>query len=231
MSKPDLWMIAGPNGAGKTTFVQKMGGRLGLPQEAFINPDAITLQYLKAKGINTWGEAPPAVLKKTFIKAANDAQSTLEQRVDDGGLAVIETVLSTNKYCQLVDRVIELDGSFHLVYVALDSPERSKERVALRVTRGGHGVPEDKLVSRWNKSLEFLPWFAVRATDFWVFDNSSSEEHRGETLLVSGTERVLHLHGVPPPPMRVIVGDFITRFAQHDADHRWHLDLGEDFKL
>ncbi len=47
MSKPELWIIAGPNGAGKTTLVSKSRHQFGLPEDAYINPDAITLECLE----------------------------------------------------------------------------------------------------------------------------------------------------------------------------------------
>jgi predicted ABC-type ATPase len=51
-------------------------------------------------------------------------------------------------------------------------------RVRLRVAQGGHDVPEDKIVSRYSRSLDLLlP--AIRETDrAYVFDNSGENKER-----------------------------------------------------
>lgn len=231
MSKPELWIIAGPNGAGKTTLVLKARHQFALPEQAFINPDAITLMYLKEQGIGTWADAPSDTLEATFIRAANDAERLLHERIESGGTAVIESVLSTQKYCRLVERVLELGGTFSLIYVALQSPEVSRQRVTIRKAKGGHGVPEDKLEARWKRSLELLPWFAVKATEFWLIDNTAPEEITGGHLLVSGAKRVLHVHGIPNLEMRPLVSAFLTGFTSQPEAAGWRFDLEDRFEL
>lgn len=229
MAKPELWIIAGPNGAGKTTFVQSARIEARLPEDCYINPDAITLQYLRQLGIESWHAAPADVLKATFIRAANDAEQVLRERIESRGVALIETVLSTRKYCPLVERVMELGGTFNLIYVALDSPALSQERVAIRTRRGGHDVPSEKLAPRWKASLENLPWFAVRAEHFLFYDNSSSSKAEERMLIVSGADDVLTLHGLPPPAMRRIIAAFIPNFVALDTKRRWRLDIDDQF--
>lgn len=229
MAKPELWIIAGPNGAGKTTFVESARIEAGLPEDSYVNPDAITLSYLREMGIQSWGEAPPDILKSTFIRAANDAERMLNERIEAGQVVLIETVLSTRKYCALVERVRELGGVFNFIYVALNTPGLSRERVALRRSRGGHDVPSDKLVPRWRASLANLPWFAVRAGNFFLYDNSSSSKDEPQVLVLSGTEQVLTLHGLPSPAMRGIIAEFIRDFAAQDSERRWRMDIDEPF--
>jgi predicted ABC-type ATPase len=65
-----------------------------------------------------------------------------------------------------------------LVYVVLDSPQRNIERVRLRVRKGGHDVPDEKVRSRYTRSLEQLPWFLDRADEAWIYDNSGAEPRR-----------------------------------------------------
>lgn len=231
MPRPQLWIIAGPNGAGKTSLVSESKDSLGLPEDAFINPDAITLSYLQEQGIESWKEAPPEVLKETFIRAANDAERLLEARMETGGIAVVESVLSTTKYCKLVERVRELGGELKLIYVALKSAELSKARVGLRVLKGGHDVPADKLDARWKKSLELLPWFAFRADEFWIIDNSEQRKVTGGHLLVSGSHQVLHLHGIPEGDLRAAMSEFLTKFTELNSAGTWSLDLGDRYEL
>jgi len=231
MASPDLWIIAGPNGAGKTTLVSRGRESFGIPAHGYINPDAITLEYLKEHNIQSWREAPPALLKETFIRAAKDAQILLEKRIESGEIAIIETVLSTEKYQPLVKRVHKLGGRFRLIYVALDSPDKSRERVRIRVGKGGHDVPDDKLVSRWTKSLELLPWFAWHADEFWIIDNSPPEKVSQGHLLVSGSDRCLHVHGLPAGNIRPVVAEFLARFCDLNTNGEWRLDFGDTFAL
>ena len=231
MARPEFWIIAGPNGAGKTTLVAGAKGGFGLPEDAYINPDAVTLAYLREQGIQDWKEAPPEVLKQTFVRAANDSQRLLEKRIEHGKTAVIERVLSTSKYCEVVERVLELGGTFNLIYVGLNSPMLSRQRVGLRVMKGGHDVPADKLESRWRKSLELLPWFAFRASHFWIFDNSNPEKFDGGQLLVSGSDHVLHLHGIPTDDFRVLTSQFLNKFEEMNIGAEWKIELEAPYKL
>jgi predicted ABC-type ATPase len=58
-----------------------------------------------------------------------------------------------------------------LTYVILDSVERNIERVRLRVAKGGHSVPEDKIVERYARSLE---QFLEQADRALLYDNSGA---------------------------------------------------------
>ncbi|MBB4859526.1 putative ABC-type ATPase [Novosphingobium chloroacetimidivorans] len=87
----------------------------------------------------------------------------------------VETVLSTGKYRRLVDKAKELGFAIWLIYVVLDSPERSIERIKLRVAKGGHHVPDDKVRKRYMSSLDQLPWFLDRADQAWIWDNSGAK--------------------------------------------------------
>ena len=86
----------------------------------------------------------------------------------------METVLSTDKYRRLVLTAKALRFEMRLTYVILDSPDRSLERVKLRVAKGGHDVPKDRIIARYSRSLEQLPWFLDQADQASIFDNSGA---------------------------------------------------------
>ena len=71
----------------------------------------------------------------------------------------------------------------------LDLPQRNVERVRLRVKKGGHAVPEQKILERHARSLEQLPWFLEHADQAWLYDNSGAkprligEKHAGVITL------------------------------------------------
>lgn len=103
----------------------------------------------------------------------------------------VETVLSTDKYRRLVEEAKRRGLEFRLIYVLLDSPDRNVERVRLRVAKGGHDVPEDRIRARYERSLAQLPWFFDRADRAWVFDNSAAtprlvaEKHEGRPIFAA----------------------------------------------
>jgi predicted ABC-type ATPase len=111
--------------------------------------------------------------------------------VTAGEPAGVETVLSSGKYRPLVEEARAAGGFVGLIYVALSSPAIARERVAARVRRGGHGVPDEKVDRRWKRSLDCLVWFAERASAFWVIDNSDSDPTRPPVLMASGKSGVL----------------------------------------
>ena len=96
-------------------------------------------------------------------------------------------MLSTSKYRRLVDKAKLLGFEVRLIYVLLDTPERNIERVRLRVRKGGHAVPEEKILERHARSLAQLPWVLKEADQAWLFDNSGAsprlvgEKQRGSS--------------------------------------------------
>lgn len=83
-------------------------------------------------------------------------------------------MLSTPKYRRLVEKAKRLGFEVRLICVLLDSPRRNLQRARLRVRKGGHDVPENRILERHARSLEQMPWFLERADQAWLFDNSGA---------------------------------------------------------
>ena len=97
-----------------------------------------------------------------------------------------ETVMSSPDKVRLLERAQGLGYRTYLYYIATDDPEINISRVRARVRQGGHDVPEDKIVSRYHRSLDLL-MEAIRHTHrAYIFDNSSPAEDR--TWLAEVTE-------------------------------------------
>ena len=110
----------------------------------------------------------------------------------------VETVLSTSKYRRLVERAKGLGFEFRLMFVVLDTPARNVERVRLRVSKGGHDVPEDKIIARHARSLAQLPWFLKAADVAWFYDNSGAAPR----LVGTKVERVVTIDPSAPIALR-----------------------------
>jgi predicted ABC-type ATPase len=191
MSVPELWIIAGPNGAGKTTCAQNEPISTLLSDTPFLNPDDRTLIKLREAGYQGFLDAPVDVQTRLFFESADEVFEELKKALARKKKVGVETVLSSDKYRSLVGGVRQDGGIVCLIYVALSSPAIAKERVAARVKRGGHGIPDDKIEKRWQRSLENLIWFAQQATNFWVIDNSDSDPRICPTLIASGKDGIL----------------------------------------
>jgi predicted ABC-type ATPase len=139
-------IIAGPNGAAKTTFANEF-----LPREGrtvnFLNADLI------AHGLSPF--APE--------KAAIQAPKLLLRRIDEccrrGESFGLESTLSGKLHLRRI-REWQSKGYYVVLhFLELISVELAVERVRLRVSRGGHSIPEDVTRRRYTRGLENLPLY------------------------------------------------------------------------
>lgn len=157
---PTLTVIAGPNGSGKSTITRAANfeGR-----DRLLDPDAI------ARDLNPLNPSAAAV----------DAGRAVLQRTADylsqGVSFAIETTLSGRGRLELFREAKTRGYQIHLLFVAVESPERCITRVRNRVARGGHFVPEADVRRRYGRSMANLPE-ALRLSDsVKVFDNSEDD--------------------------------------------------------
>jgi predicted ABC-type ATPase len=160
-------MIAGPNGAGKSTLVERGVVRAAIGFElTSLNADVRTRQILIAD--------PEAV--DANLRAAIEIDAMVVKCIDEGADFLVETVLSSDKYLDDIQKALALGFQFGMIYVGLASPEDSMTRVALRQAKGGHGVPKDRIMNRWARSIAMLGKVAPLAHRLYVYDNTSSFE-------------------------------------------------------
>lgn len=133
MSRLDL--VVGPNGAGKTTFYERIiaPDRPGLP---FVNADRIAADRFPGQ------EAEQAYAAAEIAARARDA--LIAARLD----FCTETVFSHESKIDLVTSAAAggYDVVLHVMMIPL---VLSGPRVAARVVSGGHGVPAEKLTTRY----------------------------------------------------------------------------------
>ena len=143
MSKPNLYIIAGPNGAGKTTasytLLPEMLGCVN-----FVNADEI------ARGLSPF--APEIVDVQAARIMLERVEELLAQKADFG----LETTLATRSYVHLIKRAHILGYKVHLLFFYLETPEQAIQRVAQRVSNGGHGIPEDVIRRRFQRGIDNL---------------------------------------------------------------------------
>ncbi len=99
-----------------------------------------------------------------------------------------ETVMSSPDKVELFKRAQERGYRTYLYYIATEDPAINVSRVKQRVQRGGHSVPEDKVISRYYRSLDLLTDAIRYSNRAYIFDNSNfhytwvAEITEGKTL-------------------------------------------------
>jgi predicted ABC-type ATPase len=165
-SKPPRFLIiAGPNGSGKSTAYEQSVVELRGRAFRIINPDLLAKRLQDAESLSA---------DEAGLEAVRRIEAWLETSILAGHSVGVETVLSTAKYRRLVEKAKRLGFEIQLIYVLLESVELNVDRVALRVRRGGHAVPEDKIRSRYERSLAQLGWFFTQSDLALIYDNSGA---------------------------------------------------------
>jgi predicted ABC-type ATPase len=161
-----LYIIAGCNGAGKTTASRTILPKSLLVKE-FVNADEI------AKGLSPFN--PEGVA----IEAGRLMLERIKYLLSRGESFSIETTLATRSYVKLVRDASKLGYMVHLVYFWLNSPQLAVERVAERVSEGGHNIPYDVILRRYSKGVDNLFKLFMDEVDIWViYDNSQYQRER-----------------------------------------------------
>jgi len=101
-----------------------------------------------------------------------------------------ETVMSHPSKLDEIDEASERKYRTYFYFVCLDDPLINISRVEIRKEKGGHGVPKDKIVERYYRTLtNLLP--AIRTCEkAYLFDNSGetmvliAEVFRGEVTIL-----------------------------------------------
>jgi predicted ABC-type ATPase len=166
MTKPNFLLIAGVNGAGKSTLFR-------LNPELFegsirINADEI----LQANG-GDWRDDVASG------RALLEAGRKMDAARAAGRSFHTETTLAarTKSYLRQIERAKNAGFEVTMVYVALASANLSMQRVEKRVQQGGHGVPIDRLVQRYDASFNNLKQIAPNVDNLYIYDNSQSLVH------------------------------------------------------
>lgn len=151
--RPVIVAIAGPNGAGKTTFFHAHLRNAGL---RFVNADDIARE-----------------LEVSAYEAAQIADALRRELVRQRESFIFETVFSDpigEKLAFLTDAAAA-GYNVILCFIGLSTAKTSEERVAMRVSQGGHDVPSEKLRTRFPRTMMNLK-SAIRILPIaLIFDN------------------------------------------------------------
>ena len=151
--RPVIVALTGPNGAGKTTFYEAHLKASGL---RFLNADVLASEL----GIDAY--------QATEVTAALRSEFVSERES-----FVFETVFSDPVGDKLAFLKQAAQKGYNVVmcFIGIADADRSEERVAMRVSQGGHDVPSDKLTARFPRTMANLKQAIQELPCVFIFDN------------------------------------------------------------
>ncbi len=92
--------------------------------------------------------------------------------IEQGSKFSFESVMSDSSKLDIIDFVKQHGYRVYLYFICTESPQINKARVALRVLEGGHYVDNDKIETRYYRTLGQLKEIVKRTDRAFLWDNS-----------------------------------------------------------
>lgn len=186
-----LVVVAGPNGAGKTTITDLLRDQ-GYDLGEYINPDEITLELLKDQTSPTPEE--------TF-RANRTAQTVADERrqaaLEAHRNLTFETVMSHPSKVDFMRQAKARGYEVDFYFIGTDDPLINVERVKDRVQKGGHDVPIEKTLARYERVMDLLP-AAVKSSDYAeLYDNSRDDDPLRLAVAIEQGKTVVYIDDPP----------------------------------
>lgn len=160
------FIIAGPNGSGKTTFSISLLENTEILTGAHLNADIITKAYMSD---DDYKNLTPL---QVHLKVSSLVENTIDDLIEQGSNIILETVFSS-KYKLDTYRKLKDAGYFvNVIFVATSDPMINVLNVASRVKSGGHDVPIEKILSRYDKSIANVKLISKDVDCLILIDNS-----------------------------------------------------------
>lgn len=156
---PVLHLLAGSNGSGKSTFADRV--LVPATHLRFVNADLIAAER--------W----PGDASAHAYDASRAAAAEREELMATRASFITETVFSHPSKVALVHAAAAAGYHVHL-HVFIVPADVTVGRVADRVRRGGHEVPEDKIRTRYARLWDLVAQAREVAEHTTVYDNSTA---------------------------------------------------------
>lgn len=173
-----IQVLAGVNGAGKSSIG---GAAIRGVGQVWYNPDEF------ARVIQAQFPNKPMQQINSIVWA--EGLRRLEGAIYDKSHFTFETTLGGNTITNTLLDAIAAGVPVNIWYCGLDSVELHIQRVAARVARGGHNIPEDLIRSRYKTSIRNLCRLIPGLTQLAVYDNSRALDDKKRPSI----RRLLHV--------------------------------------
>ena len=161
MRKPVLIVIAGPNGSGKTSTTRLVIKHEWADQCVYINPDEIAQSKF-----GDWND------EHAIRQSVEYCEQWREQLLKEHNDFIFETVLSSEGKVDFLKRATEEGYFIRMFFICTTSPTINAARIANRVMEGGHDVPINKIISRYEKAIINAARVAKFVDRAYFYDNS-----------------------------------------------------------
>ncbi|MEM7014479.1 MAG: zeta toxin family protein [Verrucomicrobiota bacterium] len=131
---PELIVVGGSNGAGKSTFIREF-----LKRKPF--------RYLCAD--EAAFELNPENPESVAIEAGRVFLRQMQEAREAGEDVIVESTLSGRTFRRTVEAYRDAGYLIGMIFVTPLDQAASVERVAIRVRKGGHHVPENDIIRRF----------------------------------------------------------------------------------
>jgi len=157
---PRVLLIGGPNGAGKTTAAKRLlANELRFP--VFVNADEIAAELCPEDPASKALDAGRRMVKE--LARLREARSDI----------AFESTLAARTPAQFLRRCKDEGYTVQVMYFWLPSPEMAIRRVATRVARGGHDIPEEVIRRRYTAGLKNMFELYMPIADRWAIYDSA----------------------------------------------------------
>ena len=156
MPPPSCTILGGANGSGKSSLYETLR-----PAGVFVNADIL------ARHIN------PQRPETASFAAGRRALRWLADLIAKRENFVFETTLSGRQPLDLMRRALETGYTVRLIFVVLRSADLHVDRVAQRVSQGGHDIARQTILRRYEGALDQLSKALRVAEETIVVDNTS----------------------------------------------------------
>ena len=153
-----FFIIAGPNGAGKTTVASPIMLEIGIDE--YVNTDNI------AKGMSMLHP------ERLSFSAGRVAIKRMNRLINERVSFAYETTLASKSINHIVERARETGYEITLCFYALPTVSTAIKRVKHRVELGGHDVPTNIILRRYERGLMNFFTRDRHKADNWFFYNN-----------------------------------------------------------
>lgn len=160
MTTPTVYVVAGPNGAGKTTFAREFLPSFAQCSE-FLNADLI------ASGLS------PFAPETQNLRAAELLLLRMDECITQERTFGFETTLAGRAYVPRLRGAKEKGYRVTTFFLWLPDVRMALARVAQRKKAGGHFVPDETVIARYEKGLNNFRDLYKGLSDLWEFYDGS----------------------------------------------------------
>lgn len=166
-------LYAGVNGSGKSTLYNIGDEYIGLPR---VNTDEILAEF------GDWRN-PTDVLR-----AGKIAVNRIREMFSKEQSFVQETTLCGHNIIKNIMTAKENGYKIIIFYIGVENVEIAKNRIANRVRKGGHGIPDADVERRFEESFANLERVIPFCDEIYFYDNT--DEFRRIAAITEGIEEI-----------------------------------------